>query len=112
RSPFAHASLLAVDAAEALRQPGVVAIWTAFDLDLVPIPGDLRTAEVPTDMARPPLVQTVARYAGEPVAVVLATDRSTALDAAELVDLDLEPLPTVVDARVALTDDTLLFPEV
>jgi aerobic carbon-monoxide dehydrogenase large subunit len=112
RSPFAHARLLGVGTDEAASQPGVIAVWTAADLDLPPIPAGLRTPEVPAGMARPPLVRSVARYAGEPVAIVLAKDRSTALDAAELVDIDMDPLPSVVDARTALQDETLLFPDV
>ena len=111
RSPFAHARLLQVDCDEARVEPGVVSIWTATDLDLSPIPADLRTADVPTAMARPPLVRTVARYVGEPVALVLGTDRPAAVDAAELVDLEMDPLPTVVDVRFAVENDTLLFPE-
>jgi len=112
RSPFAHARLLNVATDEAVTMPGVVAIWTAPDLDLPDIPGDLRTPEVPTAMSRPPLVRTVARYCGEPVALVLGRDRAAALDAAEFVDVDMDPLPAVVDARAAVESDTLLFPKV
>ena len=112
RSPFAHARLLTVATEEAAAQPGVLAVWTAADLDLPLIPAGLRTPEVPAGMARPPLVGSTARYAGEPVAIVIATDRATAMDAAELVDVDMDPLASVVDSRVAAEDETLLFPDV
>ena len=112
RSPFAHGRLLGVGTAEAVDQPGVIAVWTAADLQLPSIPADLRTSEVPAGMARPPLVSSIARYAGEPLAIVLATNRTSALDAAELVDIDMDPLPSVVDTRVAVDNETLLFPDV
>ncbi|HVR33040.1 MAG TPA: xanthine dehydrogenase family protein molybdopterin-binding subunit [Acidimicrobiia bacterium] len=112
RSPFAHARLLGVDTSEGAAMPGVAAVYTAADLDLLDIPGDLRTPDVPTAMSRPPLVRTVARYAGEPVAIVLAVDRASAVDAAELIDVRMESLPAVVDARAAVETASLLFPEV
>lgn len=112
RSPFAHARLLGIDSEEARTMSGVIAVWTAKDLDLPDIPADLRTPEVPTKMARPPLVREVARYSGDPIAVVLGTDRAAAADAAAFVDVHLDPLLAVVDVRDALETDTLLFPEV
>ena len=112
RSPFAHARLVGIDTEEARAMPGVIGVWTATDLDLPDIPGDLRTSEVPTEMARPPLVREVARYAGDPIALVLGSDRAVVADAAELVDVRMDPLPAVVDPRIAVKTDTVLFPEV
>ncbi len=63
-------------------------------------------------MQRPALARDVARYAGEIVAVVVTGSRATAVDAAQLVAVDYEPLPAVVDPRLALESETLLFPEV
>ena len=62
-------------------------------------------------MAQPLLARGVVRFVGEPVAVVLTEDRLQGEDAAELVAVDYEPLPAVVDPREALTDEVLLFPE-
>lgn len=112
RSPFAHARLSSIDCDAARALPGVLAVWTASDLGLRDIPGDLRTAEVPAGMARPPLVREVSRYAGEPVAIVLSEDPALGVDAASLVNVDMEPLPAVVDARAALEDEIVLFPDV
>jgi carbon-monoxide dehydrogenase large subunit len=65
----------------------------------------------PAGMAQPLLAVDTVRYVGEPVAAVLTTNRYVGEDLAELVDIDYEPLPVVVDPEVAVTDETLLFPE-
>jgi carbon-monoxide dehydrogenase large subunit len=62
-------------------------------------------------MSRPPLASERVRYVGEPVAVVVADSRIAATDGAELVDLWIEPEPTVADMDEALADAVLLFPE-
>jgi carbon-monoxide dehydrogenase large subunit len=111
RSPFAHARLIDVDTELAQTAPGVIAVWTADDLDLRDIPGDLRTQEVPKSMSRPPLVREIARYAGEPLALVLGEDGVSAIDGASLVDIEMEPLPAVIDVRTAVESETLLFPD-
>lgn len=109
RSPMAHARILSVDATEALAAPGVVAVVTAADLtDVSPIP--------PLPMFNPAMVESlladgVVRYVGNPVAVVLTEERYQGEDAAELVAVDYDPLPAVVDPREALADGTLLFDE-
>jgi carbon-monoxide dehydrogenase large subunit len=104
RSPLAHARLVGVDAAAARRAPGVLAVLTGADLaglvsrmPLLPIEG----AEV-ADVPIPLLAAGRVRFAGEPVAVVAATSRAAAADAAELVEADYDPLPVVVDPRAAL----------
>jgi carbon-monoxide dehydrogenase large subunit len=112
RSPFAHGHITEVDTRAAEAASGVVGVWTAADLDLRPIPGDLRTTEVPTDMSRPPLAGDISRYSGEAVAFVVATSLAEATDAAELVFVDMETLPAVIDVRSALEDETVLFPDV
>lgn len=96
RSPVAHAELTAVDASSALEMPGVVAVFTAADLDLSP-DGD-------EPFLRPHLARDVVRFAGEPFAVVVADTRAHAVDAAERVLPELEPRPPVVDALAALDD--------
>src|SRR5439155_20646101 len=98
RSPFARARIRGVDATAALAVPGVRAVFTAADLN----PGvheqwyTSMGKDVP-DTPRPPLADGEARFAGDPVALVVATDRYVAEDAVDLVDVDYEPLPPVVD---------------
>src|SRR5919108_1801326 len=103
RSPLAHARLLGVDATAARRAPGVLAVLTGDDLagqvgrlPLLPIEG----AEV-ADVPVPLLAAGRVRFAGEPVAVVAATTRAAAADAAELVSVDYDPLPVVVEPGAA-----------
>src|SRR5438105_166601 len=105
RSPFAHARILGIDAS------GVTGaeVLTAADVDLEPraphFPG------VETRMTRPHVAGEVARFAGEIVAVVLTEERSQGIDAAELVFVDYEPLPVVLDPEQSLRGETLLHPE-
>jgi carbon-monoxide dehydrogenase large subunit len=109
RSTIAHARIESVDTTEAAGMPGVTAVYTADDLELDP---QQAFAMVPAVMARPPLAQGVVRFVGDMVAVVVAETRAQAVDAAELVVVDYDPLPTVVDPEAALEDDApLVFPE-
>ncbi|MGF1598342.1 MAG: xanthine dehydrogenase family protein molybdopterin-binding subunit [Acidimicrobiales bacterium] len=110
RSIMAHAELGAIDVATAATAPGVVAVLTAADLDLAPVPPSVPMLN--QDMRRTWLATDRVRYVGEPVAVVLATSRAAAADAAELVVVDYRPLPVVVAPADALRGETLLFPEV
>ena len=110
RSPMAHARIVAIDIADALAAPGVVAVITAADVDLEPFPLDIFM--LPSTMPRSFLASDVVRFVGEPVVAVLTEERYQGEDAAELVVVDYEPLPVVVDPDVALTGEVLLFPEV
>ncbi len=113
RSPLAHARIRGVDPGPALGVPGVVRALTAQDLEgrvgTLPVAGaeGAEVAEVPV----PLLAAGKVRFAGEPVAAVLAESRAAALDGVELVGLDLDPLPPVVDPRGALRDGVLLHEE-
>jgi carbon-monoxide dehydrogenase large subunit len=110
RSPVAHARITAVDSSAAADAPGVVAVLTADDLgapDQRPM-----MPMYPAAMVQPLLARDVVRFVGEPVAVVLTEEHYQGEDAAELVSVDYEPLPAVVDPAAALTDQVLLFPEV
>jgi len=110
RSTTAHARVVGVDASAALEAPGVVAVVTAADLaDLAPVPPPVPLFN--QAMLRPWLAHEVVRFVGEPIAVVLTEERYQGEDAAELVSVDLEPLPAVVGVTRAVTDETLLFPE-
>ena len=109
RSTLAHASIRAVDVAAAASAPGVVAIFTAADLSL---PARVGFQMVPEVFARPPLAIGRVRFVGEPVALVVAESRDAAVDAAQLVGLDLQPLEVVVDAEAARhAGSELLFPD-
>jgi len=109
RSPFAHAVITGIDTAAAAAAPGVVAVYTASDLDL---PAHHGLFVVNKDVPRPPLATDRARFVGEPVAVVVAETKAAAVDAAELVEVDYDPLPAVVDMEAALAPDAeLQFPE-
>ena len=99
RSPFAHARIHVADVEAARAAPGVVGVFTAADLDL---PAGYLFFEVNPGCARPQLATERVRFVGEPVAVVVAETRSQAVDAVELVALDYDPLPAVVDMEEAL----------
>ncbi|MFC5749257.1 xanthine dehydrogenase family protein molybdopterin-binding subunit [Actinomadura rugatobispora] len=102
RSPMARARIAGIDASEALALRGVHAVFTAQDLN--PDVRDPWYSLVGRDVAdtpRPPLAEGEARFVGDPVALVVADDRYVAEDAAELVYVDYEPLPPVVDYATA-----------
>jgi aerobic carbon-monoxide dehydrogenase large subunit len=110
RSTTAHARLLSVDVATACSAPGVVDVVTAGDLDVRPQAPDLPM--VNAAMARPVLATGVVRFVGEAIAAVVAETAAQAVDAAELVSVDTDPLPTVLDLEDAASDRVLLHPEV
>jgi carbon-monoxide dehydrogenase large subunit len=110
RSPFAHARIEGVDASAARELPGVQ-VFTAEEVDLPPY-GPPPFPGLDPAMSRPVPARDVARFAGEIVAVVLSETRAHGVDAAELVFVDYDPLPAVVDPFEALKDEVLLFPEV
>src|SRR4051794_14280502 len=109
RSQVAHGRLLSVDASAAREAPGVVAVYTAEDIDLDPLPAGLPM--VPPAMQRPWLARDTVRFVGDLIAVVLTEERYQGEDAAELVAVDIDPLPAVVTTADAATDKVLLFPE-
>jgi aerobic carbon-monoxide dehydrogenase large subunit len=109
RSPFARARIRGIDTAAALALPGVRAVFTAADLN-----GGVHEQwytsmgkDIP-DTPRPPLADGEVRFVGDPVALVVATDRYVAEDAVELVEVDYEPLPPVVDYVTARESETLV----
>ena len=110
RSPFAHARITAIDTSEATGSPGVLAVLTAADLDDAPVPSFI---SVNPQISRPALARDRVRFVGEQVALVVAETRAQAVDAAELVDVDYEELPAVVDVEAALREDApLQYPDV
>ena len=109
RSPHAHARVRGIDAGAALKAPGVVAVLTAADLaadGVGNLPTDRArkrrdgTAAFPTP--RPALARDRVRHVGDPVALVIAETHAQAVDAADLLDIDYEPLPAVGPTADAL----------
>jgi carbon-monoxide dehydrogenase large subunit len=102
RSPEAHARVLAVRRPS--DAPGLVAVLTADDLEgrAGPLPIQLPPGAQGADEPHPLLAGGDVRYAGQPVAAVLAESRALAEDASELVEVDYEPLEPVVDARASV----------
>jgi carbon-monoxide dehydrogenase large subunit len=115
RSRYAHGVLRSVDRAEAQSMPGVLAIYTASDLAEAGIDAMHAMAgknHDGTDTPRPrqpPLASAKVRYAGEPVAVVIAETVQQARDAAEAVFVDVDPLPAVTTARDAAAENAPLL---
>jgi carbon-monoxide dehydrogenase large subunit len=111
RSTVAHARIAGIDTSAAAAAPGVIAVFTAADLDLAPATPPIPMLNM--QMTRPWLAAGKVRFVGEPVAMVVAETRAAAVDAAELVAVDYEPLPAVVDPEAAGSPDApLLFEEV
>jgi carbon-monoxide dehydrogenase large subunit len=110
RSPYAHAKIISIDTSAAEKLPGVICVLTGK-----------QAAEQtgPTAcFANPPVAQYViavdkVRHVGEAVVAVVAEDRYIAEDAIDLIEVEYEPLPVVVDALEAIksTGDAVLHPE-
>jgi carbon-monoxide dehydrogenase large subunit len=99
RSPVAHGKLVSIDAKAALALPGVHAVWTRANVaHIPPIPFRLTGLKSLEPYQQPVLAKEFVRYVGDPVAIVFADDQYAAEDAAELVVVDIEPLPAVIDA--------------
>jgi aerobic carbon-monoxide dehydrogenase large subunit len=102
RSAHAYGRIKAVDAAAARALPGVFAVWTADDIPEVP-PVDFREGSIPAldPYRQPVLAKEHVRYVGDPVAAVFAADAYTAEDAADLVTMEIDELPALLDAQAA-----------
>jgi carbon-monoxide dehydrogenase large subunit len=110
RSPHAHARIRSIDVSRARALPGVVAVMTGAEV--------AKVAGAMPCFANPPVEQRCVahervRHVGEPVAIVAAESRYIAEDALELIEVDYEPLPAVVDPEAALkaSGDAVLHPE-
>ena len=116
RSPHAHARITAIDTSAALKTSGVIAILTAKDAatdgirPLRPtVEANVQTAEPFRFLPQPLLAEDKVRYVGEPIALVVAETKNQALDAAERIAIEYEPLPANTCAPDALdTGATLL----
>src|SRR5271154_306554 len=98
RSPLAHARIISVDASAARAHPAVVAVLTGADL------AERGMAWMPTLFGdvQAVLATDKVRFQGQEIAFVIAPDRSAARDALELIAVDYEPLPPLMDALTAL----------
>jgi len=114
RSPYAHARILSIDVSAARKMPGVVAVYTAHDLPcgqtdlliLIPHPN------LTHGRTQRCLASEVVRYAGEAVAFVVAENRYAAEDAAEVVEVEYEPLPVVITPEAAERAEHLVHADV
>ena len=112
RSTMAHALIRSIDTDAARELEGVAAVFTAADIGeaqviplwIKPLPGFER-------FLQPTIARDRVRFVGEPVAIVLAEDRYVAEDAADLVEVDYEPLEAVIDVDGSRAGTTLVHPE-
>jgi len=109
RSVMAHGTISSLETADAAAMPGVVAVFTAADLGLVPEPP--ANPMLNQAMTRSWLATERVRYVGEPLAIVLAETGAQAADAAEMVWADIEPLDAIVQPDDSREERALLFPE-
>ncbi|WP_410591663.1 xanthine dehydrogenase family protein molybdopterin-binding subunit [Amycolatopsis sp. lyj-23] len=114
RSPFAHAKIVSIDTSAAKDAPGVIAVYTAEDLDpdgsigmpcAWPITPDMKAPR------RPVLAAGTVNFAGEGVAVVVARSSAEAHDALEQIDVDYDELPVILDMEAAIADGAPLVHE-
>ena len=113
RSPHAHARIAGIDAAAAREAPGVLRVFTGADLAEVCTPWVAVLAHLEGLKSPPqhPMAVERATWAGEAVAAVVATSRAAAEEAADLVDVEYEPLPAVTDMMSALDGATPVLHE-
>ena len=109
RSIYAHAKLKSVDVSEALKAPGVVAVYTGKDISqkigAVPCGAALPDLKVPDHRV---LATNKVYFVGHPIAVVVAEDKYAARDAADLIQVDYEELPVVLDEEKAAAGGPLI----
>ena len=102
RSTMAHAILLEVDISEAVNMPGVLAVYTAENLELTAVN---QSEFMDPSMNRPPLASGRVRFVGDIIAAVVAENKSQGVDAAEQIIVDYDPLPANADIEAAVADD-------
>ena len=115
RSPYGHARINSITVDAALNQPGVVAVYTAKDMQgsvgNIPVAAPLPPHITKGMGRRGPLAEDKVRFYGDPVAIVIAEDRYSARDALDLIDVDYEPLPAITDVEKAMQPDAPLLYE-
>jgi carbon-monoxide dehydrogenase large subunit len=112
RSPVAHGRITSIDVSAAEGMPGIAAVYRAedgHDLGLAPFQG---FPMMPVELNRPVFAKDTVRFVGDIVAAIVAESRELAVDAADAVLVDYDPLPAVTTAAAALAPDApILFPE-
>jgi len=110
RSMVAHGEITSIDVDEARNAPGVVDIVTSAELTI----GDIKPFMMLNQLlTRPVLARGRVRYVGDPIVAVVAETRAAAVDAAELVIVEIESLQAIIDPRDALSEDSIqLFPHI
>ena len=112
RSMYAHAKIKSIDTSEASHAPGVIAVYTGKDVATkvgpVPCAAALPDLKVPDYRV---LATDHVVFVGQPIAVVVATDRYAARDAIDLIMIDYEELPAVVDVEEAAKGGPLVYEE-
>ena len=106
RSTMAHGRIVSIDAAEAAAAPGVRAVWTGADVDLVdmaPPYGFMNQG-----MPQPYVARDVVRFVGEPVAIIVSETRQAGADAVDLVYVEHEPLAPVLDLDESFAGNVIL----
>ncbi len=110
RSMVAHGRIVSIDVDDARNAPGVLGVFTGTDITLPPFPHGF--PNLPPGCERPLVAQGKVRFVGEPVVAIVAQTRAQAVDASELVIVEIESLKAVVDVSDALADHTLLHESV
>jgi CO/xanthine dehydrogenase Mo-binding subunit len=105
RSPLAHARIVSIDVSEARKQPAVLDVITGSDLETI------RPYYGHAVKDHPALAIGKVRFIGEPVAVVVAEDEASAEEALELIEVEYDELPTVMDVDAALAPGAVLIHE-
>lgn len=113
RSPFAHARILRIDTGKALALPGVKAIVTASDLPGITEDQAMINGQPPDfrDMSANILARDKVLYEGHAIAAIAAVDAHTAEQAAQLIDVEYEVLPHVIDVQQAMEPDAPVLHE-
>lgn len=114
RSDYAHAKIVSIDKSAAEALPGVVAVVTGDDIrdEMLPMPQPVLLPNLPGKYPQfYPLSVDKVKFHGAPVALVVARDKYTAVDAAELVEVEYEELTPVLDPEAALEADSPLVNE-
>ncbi|MEK7674916.1 MAG: xanthine dehydrogenase family protein molybdopterin-binding subunit [Verrucomicrobiota bacterium] len=109
RSPYAHARILSIQTEAAKALPGVIGVFTGADVNaqcgLIPCASSMPDLKAPKHTV---LAGDRVYFVGHPVAVVVATDRYIARDVLDLIEVDYDPLPVVVNPEKALEKDSPL----
>ncbi|HEU5082316.1 MAG TPA: xanthine dehydrogenase family protein molybdopterin-binding subunit [Acidimicrobiales bacterium] len=109
RSFTAHGRIESIDTSDAEAMPGVLAVFTGADLDVGPLTSSAFLAH---QVSQPLLARDVVRFVGEPLAVVVAETKAQAVDAAEAVWADVEPLDAIVDPEAAARDELVVHDDI